>query len=177
MRSARLLAAAALATGTLAAAALASTPIPTSPEGSGSEPTAGGGSMYGQTFTARYAIAQLDIDFNQLQIYIFQKPVACNEVFFAAPPYVAVTVDTAGKPIIIGHPSLQNGVSFVQVDFHPAHHEKYYAIQPGASITFTKVDPSKNGIWHGKLSVKKQPFAGGTFAYSGTFAAHWCGKD
>jgi hypothetical protein len=177
MRSVRLLAAAALAAGTLVAAALAATPIPTSPEGSGSEPTAGGGSMLGQTFAARYAIAQLDISFNQLEVYVFQKPVACSEVFFASPPYVEVTVDTAGKPIIIGHPSLQNGIAFVQVDFHPAHSEKYYAIQPGASITFTKVDPTKHGIWHGRLSVTKQRSDGGTFAYSGTFAAHWCGKD
>jgi hypothetical protein len=177
MKTARLLAAAALATGMLAAAAFASTPIPTSPQGSGSEPTAGGGSMLGQNFTARYAIAQLDIDFNQLQIYVFQKPVACNDVFFAATPYVAVTVDTAAKPIIVGHPALQNGVSFVQVDFHPAQSSKFYSIQPGASITITKVDPSKNGIWHGRLSVKRQRLDGGTFAYSGTFAAHWCGKD
>ena len=168
MRPARLLAVAVLAAATLAAAALASTPIPTSAEGGGTEPTAGGGSMIGQTFTARYAIAQLDIDFSQLQIYVFEKPVACSDVFFAAPPFVAVTVDTAGKPIIVGRPSLQNGVSYVQVDFHPAHSEKYYAIQPGASITITKADPSKNGVWHGRLTVKRQRFEGKTFAYSGT---------
>ena len=54
---------------------------------------------------------------------------------------------------------------------------KYYAIQPGASVRFTRVDPAKSGIWHGKLSVKKQQDEGHTFVYDGTFAARWCGKD
>ncbi len=133
--------------------------------------------MPGKSFTAHYALAVLDVSFDQLEIYLFPKRVACNEVLLADPPYVKVTVDTQGAPLVIGHPSLQNGRAFVQVDFHPSTINKYFAIQPGASITFTRVDPGRNGTWHGTLTVKKQRFEGHVFSYSGTFAAPWCGKD
>ena len=133
--------------------------------------------MPGKSFSAHYAVALLDITFDQLEIYLLPKRVACNEVLFASPPFVQVTVDTQGAPLIIGHPSLQNGHAFVQVDFHPAGLSKYFAIQPGASITFTRADPARNGQWHGSLTVKRQTFEGHVFSYSGTFAAVWCGKD
>jgi hypothetical protein len=161
----------------LSPGALAKTPIPAKPDGIGSEPTAGGGVMPGGSFTARYALAVLDVSFDQLEIYVFPKRVGCHDVLFADPPYVKVTVDTQGSPLIVGHPSLQNGRAFIQVDFHPASINKYFAIQPGASITFTRVDPARNGKWHGTLTVKRQRFEGHVFSYSGTFAAVWCGKD
>lgn len=161
----------------LAPAALAKTPLPTKAEGSGNEPTAGGGVMPGKPFAAHYAIVQLDISFDQLEVFLFPKKVACNETAFALPPYVEVTVETQGAPILVGKPSLQNGSAFVQVDFHPAKSSKYYAIQPGASITFTHVDPKIGSMWHGSVTVKKQQFEKHTFSYNGTFAALWCGKD
>ena len=48
----------------LVPAARAKTPIPTKPEGTGSEPTAGGGVMPGKSFSAHYAVALLDISFD-----------------------------------------------------------------------------------------------------------------
>jgi hypothetical protein len=60
--------------------------------------------------------------------------------------------------MLVGSPSLQNGVAFVQVDFHPTASDKDFAIQPGASITFTRIDPYKSGVWHGRLTVKRQTF-------------------
>lgn len=177
VRTIRLLALLAVAAALLAPAAGAKTPIPTKAEGSGSEPTAGGGVMPGKPFTAHYAVALLDISFDQVEIYLFPKHVACSDVLFAKPPYVVVNVDTHGAPMLVGRPSLQNGVAFIQVDFHPATGNKYFAIQPGASVTFTRIDPAHNGMWHGSLTVKKQKFEGHTFSYSGTFAATWCGKD
>jgi len=177
MRTARLLVVLAVAAVVLTPAALAGTPLPTKQEGTGSEPTAGGGVMPGKTFSARYALAQLDTSFNEIEIYLFPTKVACNGIFFANPPYVEVTVDTDGSPLIIGHPSLQNGKAFVQVDFHPATIKQYFAIQPGASVTFTHVDPARNSEWHGSVTVKQQRFEGHVFSYSGTFAALWCGKD
>ena len=166
-----------VATSIASPAALAKTPVPTAPEGNGSEPTAGGGVMPGKAFSARFAVALLDISFDQIEVYLFPKRVACSDVLFANPPFVQVTVDTNGAPILIGHPSLANGQAFVQVDFHPSTVNKYFAIQPGASITFTRVDPTHNGVWHGSLTVKAQQFEGHQFSYSGTFAAVWCGKD
>ena len=177
MRPLRLFLMLAVATALLSPAASAKTPIPTKAEGSGSEPTAGGGVMPGKAFTARDAVALLDTSFDQVEIYIFPKHVACSDVLFTQPPYIDVTVDTHGSPLLIGRPSLQNGVAFVQVNFHPATGSKYFAIQPGASITFTHVDPARNGVWHGSLTVKRQHFEGHVFSYSGTFAARWCGKD
>lgn len=176
MRTVRLLVAL-VAAALLAPVAVAKTPLPAGPEGTGSEPTAGGGVMPGKSFSAHYAVAVLDISFDQLEIYFFPKRVACNGVLFANPPYVQVTVDTHGSPLIVGRPSASNGQAFVQVDFHPASINKYFAIQPGASITFTHVDPAHNSEWHGSLTVKRQRFEGLVFSYSGTFAAHWCGKD
>ena len=177
MRRARFLITIAAAALLLASAAFASTPLPTRAEGAGREPTAGGGVMPGGSFKAHYAIALLDISFNQIEVYLLPKRVACNAVLFVNPPYVQVTVDTHGSPLIVGRPSLQNGRAFVQVDFHPAGINKYFAIQPGASITFTHVSPARNSTWHGRLTVKRQHFEGHLFSYKGTFAAHWCGKD
>ena len=177
MRTFRLFAVLAVATAALAAPASAKTPIPTRAAGSGNEPTAGGGVMPGKPFAAGDADAVLDISFDQIEIYIFPKHVACSDVLYTQPPYVVVTIDTHGSPLLVGRPSLQNGVAYVQVDFHPAKVSKYFAIQPGASITLTHVDPARNGVWHGSLSVKRQRFDGHVFSYSGTFAARWCGKD
>jgi len=167
----------ALAAALPAAAARGKTPIPAKAEGSGSEPTSGGGTMAGESISPNFAVALLDITFDQLEVYLFPRKVACNDVAFAKTPFVDVIVDSQGAPVRIGSPSLQNGHAFVQVEFHPTKGSKYYAIQPGASITFTRADPAKNGVWHGKLAVKRQTFEGKVFAYNGTFAATWCGKN
>lgn len=177
MRKAPLLAALAAASVALAPVAHASTPLPTKQQGTGSEPTAGGGVMPGKSFSARYALAVLDISFDEIEIYLFPTKVACNGIAFADPPYVEVIVDTAGSPLIVGKPSLQNGKAFVQVEFHPSTIDKYFAIQPGASVTFTHVDPAPGSKWHGSVTVKRQRFEGHLFSYNGTFAARWCGKD
>ena len=173
----RLLLVLAVAAALLSPAANAKTPLPTKAQGSGNEPTAGGGVMPGKPFAAHYALAVLDISFDQIEVFLFPKKVACSDVNFATPPYVDVIVETQGAPMLVGKPSLQNGSAFVQVDFHPVKSSKYYAIQPGASITFTHLDPKINSLWHGSVTVKKQQFEGHTFSYRGTFAAVWCGKD
>jgi hypothetical protein len=165
------------ATALAAPVALAKTPIPTSAEGSGSEPTAGGGLFAGQSFKAGFADAVLDISFDQLEVFIFPKKVACSDIPFESPPYLEVTVDTDGTPIRVGSPSLANGKAFVQADFHPAKGGGDYAIQPGVSVIFTKVDPAHDSLWHGKLAVSDQHFQGHEFSYDGTFAATWCGKN
>jgi len=177
MRRVGLLVLLAVAAALLSSAAVAKTPLPLKQEGTGSEPTAGGGVMVGESFRARYAVALLDVSFDQLMVYLFPKRVSCPDVLFADPPFVAVTVDTNGAPLIVGRPSLQNGHAFVQVDFHPTAGTKYFAIQPGVSVTFTRADPAHNGLWHGSLTVKRQHFEGHVFSYAGTFAARWCGKD
>jgi hypothetical protein len=44
-------------------------------------------------------------------------------------------------------------------------------------LVFTRIDATKNHLWHGKLTVPTTHFEGKTFAFSGMFAARWCGKD
>ena len=177
MRRTRVFGLLAVAAALAASTAYASTPLPTRAQGNGNEPTAGGGVMPGGRFAAHYALAALDSSFDQIELFLFPKKVACSDVAFTSPPYVAVTVDTHGASMRVGRPSLQNGQAFVQADFHPAKSSKYYAIQPGASITFTHVDPKRNSVWHGRVTVEKQQFEGRTFSYNGTFAAPWCGRD
>jgi hypothetical protein len=177
VRKLGLLAALVVVAALLPASASAKTPLPKKPEGAGREPTAGGGVFAGAPFRARYALALLDISFDQVEIYVFPKRVPCSDALLANPPYLDVTVDTSGSPILIGRPSLQNGVAFIQANFHPATGNKYFAIQPGASITFTRVDTSRNGVWHGRITVRRQRLEGRLFSYKGTFAAHWCGRD
>jgi len=143
----------------------------------GREPTGGGGLIAGKSFSAHYAVALLDISFDQVEIYLLAKPVACSSIQFAPTPYVQVIVDSNGAPIVVGKPSVQNGQAFVQANFYPATGNKYYAIQPGVSMTITRADPTTNGVWHGDVTVSKQQSDGKTFSYRGTFAAHWCGKD
>ena len=169
---------AAVAAALVTPAAHAKTPLPTKAQGSGNEPTAGGGVMPGTPVVARYALVVLDISFDQIELYLFPKKVACNDVNFATPPFVDVIVETQGAPILIGKPSLQNGHAFVHAEFHPTTTgSKYFALQLGSLIAFTHVDPKIGSLWHGTLTVKKQTFEHHTFSYNGTFAAVWCGKD
>jgi NADH:ubiquinone oxidoreductase subunit 3 (subunit A) len=174
----RLLVLLAVAAALAAPAANAKTPLPTKAQGSGNESTAGGGVMPGKPFTAHYALVVLDVTFDQIELFLFPKKVACSDVNFATPPFVDVIVDSQGAPMLIGKPSLENGHAFVQVEFHPTTTgSKYFAIQLGATLTFTHVDPKHGSPWHGTLTVKKQTFERHTFSYDGTFAAVWCGKD
>ncbi|MGZ4355040.1 MAG: hypothetical protein ACXVZ4_16020, partial [Gaiellaceae bacterium] len=70
MSRAASLVAIAVAAAVLASGAGAKTPLPAKPQGSGNEPTAGGGVMPGAPFTARYALAVLDISFDQIEIFL-----------------------------------------------------------------------------------------------------------
>jgi NADH:ubiquinone oxidoreductase subunit 3 (subunit A) len=174
----RVLVLAAVAAALVVPAAHAKTKLPTKAQGSGNEPTAGGGVMPGKPFAAHYALVVLDISFDQIELFLFPKKVACSDVNFATPPFVDVIVETQGAPILIGKPSLQNGHAFVQAEFHPTTTgSKFFALQLGSLITFTHVDPKIGSVWHGTLTVKKQTFEHHTFSYDGTFAAVWCGKD
>ena len=58
--------------------------------------------MPGKSFSAHYAVALLDTSFDQIEIYLFPKRVACSDVAFANPPYVVVNVDTHGSPLLVG---------------------------------------------------------------------------
>jgi len=157
----------------LPAAAAAKTPYPPRAGGSGSEPTAGSGTGAGVSYKPRYALATYDGE--NYVLYLTQKPLACSNTLLAKPPYLTVTI-VAGSPLVTGAPTPNTGdQSFVQVDFFvgPVH---YYAIQPKVKLVLTRVDPARNGVWHGRLTVPLTHFEGKTFSFDGTFAARWCGR-
>lgn len=152
------------------------TPLPAKPQGSGGEPTAGGGTIGGKPFHAVSAIAQYDVPGGDIYLYIFSKPIssACQLVSYADAPYIWVWLHTQGTPPIIGSPWKSNGREFVQVNFVLQGH--YVAVQPGVHLVLTRIDPHPNGVWHGQLTVKAV-LNGKAYAYAGTFAARWCGKS
>jgi hypothetical protein len=151
------------------------TPLSAKPQGSGGEPTAGGGMIGGKPFHPVSAIAQYDVPGGDIYIYIFGKRIssACQVISYADAPYVWVWLHTEGTPPVIGSPWRSNGREFVQVNFVLQGH--YVAVQPGVRLVLTRIDPHRNGVWHGQLTVKAVE-QGKAYAYAGTFAARWCGK-
>src|SRR5262249_38064827 len=65
----------AICAGVALPAAWAKTPLPSKPQGSGTEPTAGGGTIAGKPFRAVSAIAQYDVPGGDIYIYVFAKRV------------------------------------------------------------------------------------------------------
>lgn len=165
-----------VAAAVLAAGAAAKTPLPAKPEGAGAEPTAGGGVMSGAPIRPRYAVIEYDALGNDLYLYLSPEPVACSGMLgYDRAPFVWVIVHTEGTPPRVGKPSLSNGRDIVQVNFTFKDH--YVSATPGVTLVFTRIDPKRSSVWHGRLTVKKLSYQGHPYSYSGTFAARWCGKS
>jgi hypothetical protein len=161
------------AAGLLVGSAAAKTPYPPKASGSGTETTGGSGLGAGVSFAPRFALATYDGE--HYVLYLTPKPVTCAKAVFTKPPYLTVTI-VGGAPLVVGKPTPNSGSSaFVQVDFFvgPTH---YYAVQPKVKLVLTRVDPRKNGVWHGRVTVPTTHFEGKSFSFAGTFAARWCGK-
>ena len=165
--------AAVIGVGVFAGAALANTPLPAKPQGTGAEPTAGGGVMKDVPIAARYAVMQVDSPGGDLNLYLSSKRLGCGIVGYNSAPFVWVIVHTQGSPPVVGKPSLSKGHDIVQVNFTFKDH--YVSATPGVRLVFTRIDPRKNGVWHGSLTVKKLMYQGHAYSYKGTFAARWCG--
>ena len=158
--------------GVIAGPAAAKTPYPPKASGSGSETTGGSGVGAGVSFTPRFALTTYDGE--HYVLYLTPKPVTCAKAVFTKPPYLTVTI-VGSTPLVVGKQTPNSGSSaFVQVDFFvgPTH---YYAVQPKVKLVLTRVDPRKNGVWHGRVTVPTTHFEGKSFSFSGTFAARWCG--
>src|SRR5262245_16954200 len=158
-----------------ATTAAAKPPLPTQPQGSGSERTSGAGTIAGAAFVARAALVEADSISGDVSVYLLGRPSGCRVISYADAPFVWVIVHTEGSPLVVGKPSLSNGRDQVQVNFTLKDH--YVAVQPGVQLVLTRVDPSKGGTWHGRLSVRKTTYKGKVYAFTGTFAARWCGTS
>ena len=163
--------------GLLGAAALAAgafaTPLPPKPRGSGAEPTAGSGVMRGVPVRPRYAIVESESSGGDLYLYLSPKRLNCGTVSYDQAPYVWVIVHTSAAPPV-GKPTTTKGEDIVQVNFTFKDH--YVSVTPGVTLVFTRIDPTKNGVWHGRLTVKTLMQQGHAYSYVGTFAARWCGS-
>lgn len=161
------------AAGLFVAAAAAKTPYPPKAGGSGTEATAGSVTGAGVSFTPKFALATYNG--SNYVLYLTQRPLACSDTVLAKPPYLTVTI-VSGSPLVVGSPTANSGSSsFVQVDFFVTRLH-YYAVQPKVRLVLTRVDPARTGVWHGSLTVPTTHFEGKTFAFTGTFAARWCGQ-
>ena len=167
----------ALAAAALAGPALAAkTPYPPPTGGTGAEPTAGSGTGAGVAFHPRYAIATYEPIGGHFVLYLTNAPLPCSQTYLAKPPYLTISIVTA-HPLVVGKPSLQRGESdFVQVDFFVST-THYYAVQPKVRLVLTRVGAAKGAEWHGTVSVPETHFEGKSFAFDGSFAARWCGKE
>jgi hypothetical protein len=55
--------------------------------------------------------------------------------------------------------------------------DHYVSPTPGVTLVFRRIDPRRNSVWHGRLTVKKLSYLWHAYSCSGTFAARWCGKS
>jgi hypothetical protein len=159
-----------------AGVAAAKTPFPPRTAGAGTERNAGRGSGAGVAFRLRYSIATYEPLGGNYIIYLTDKPVPCARTYLAKPPYLTLSIITAGSPLVVGTPSLQRpDADFVQADFYVST-THYYAVQPGVKLVLTHTDARQSALWHGRVTVPTTHFQGRTFSFSGTFAARWCGR-
>ena len=151
-------------------------PVSASNGRDGTEQTAGSGTGADVVFRPRYGIATYEPISGSYVIYLTDKPLPCTRTYLATPPYLTVSIVTAGSPLVVGAPSLQRpDANFVQTDFYVST-THYYAVQPGVKLVLTRIDAKPKALWHGRLTVPLTHFEGKTFSFAGTFSASWCGR-
>jgi hypothetical protein len=156
-------------------------PYPAQRQGSGREPTAGGGIFAGTRFVPRSALSDYEIGLSccpdktvgNVNVYVFERPgVTCRSLEAAkSNRFFSYTVETDGKKLPVA--SVTPTGFFQQASFNVV--GLTTGFQPGVTIVFTRIDTSAGGVWHGRIKVPRQPYNHKVFAFTGTFAAHWCG--
>jgi hypothetical protein len=167
--------AAVCAAAALAGPAGAATPFPSQRAGSGKEATGGAGVFAGSPYRAASAVVRWDGNLQALSLYLFQqKFVSCASWRSSATTGTLVQVQVARAPrrFVIGQPVAGAiGDFVVHQGSAPAH---IVPVFTGVSVTFTRVDTGKNGVWHGSVSIPATTVRAATYSYAGTFAAVWC---
>jgi hypothetical protein len=156
-------------------------PYPAQHQGSGHEPTAGSGVFAGTRFVPRSALADYEIGLaccpqgkvGNVNVYLFEQGgVSCRSLEAAkSKRFFSYSVETDGKTLPVGR-VIPAGL-FQQASFNVV--GLTTGFQPGVSIVFTRIDTSPKGVWHGRIKVPRQSFKHKRYAFTGTFAAHWCG--
>ena len=155
---------------------------PVQRQGSGREPTAGGGIFAGTAFVPDSALADYETGLSccpsttvgNVNVFLFERSgVTCRSLEAArSKRFVSYTVETDGRKLPVGR--VVPGSFFQQASFNVV--GLTTGFQPGVSIVFTRIDTSPDGVWHGRIKVPRQSFKHKTYAFTGSFAARWCGS-
>lgn len=157
-------------------------PYPAQHQGSGREPTEGSGVFAGTRFVPRSALADYEIGLSccpsksvgNVDVFLFERAgVTCRGLEAArSNRFFSYSVETDGKRLPVGR--VVAAGFFQQASFNVV--GLTTGFQPGVSIVFTRIDTSPNGVWHGRIKVPRQSFKHKTYAFTGSFAARWCGS-
>jgi hypothetical protein len=157
-------------------------PYPAQHQGAGRQPTAGTGVFAGTSFVPRSALADYEIGLSccpsrtvgDVNVFLFERSgVTCRSLEAAkSRRFFSYTVETDGKKLAVGRVIPDS--AFQQASFNIV--GLTTGFQPGVSIVFTRIDTSAHGVWHGQIKVPHQTYNHKTYAFTGTFAANWCGN-
>lgn len=167
-------------TAMFASAAASTTPFPSERQGNGTEPISGGAVFAGHAYRTRSAIVHWDRNLGSLDLYLFRKalgPVRCDAIATIAarqPELVQVGLER-GKPVRLAVGRPLSGV-VVQFIAQPGRGEPavLQVLRKHVQLVLTRVDTSRNGVWHGRLNARRALLGHKAYSYNGTFAAKWC---
>jgi hypothetical protein len=160
------------------AGSAAAVPFPLQREGNGNEPVAGAGVFAGTAFHPTTAFVRWDPHLQVLDLMVFgnhTSPRDCAAVARASansPRLVEVGLSHRAKRLPVGRPLPVTIAEFVGHAGGGA--PQVHAVQRGVRLVLTRVDTSRGGVWHGRLSVRSTRIAGKRYGYGGTFSARWC---
>jgi len=156
-------------------------PYPAQRQGSGREPTAGSCIFAGTRFVPGSALSDYEIGLSccpaktvgNVNVFLFERRgVTCRLLDVAkSKRFFSYTVETDGKKLPVARVT-PTGL-FQQASFNVV--GLTTGFQPGVSIVFTRIETSAGSVWHGRINVPRQTYNHKTYAFTGTFAAHWCG--
>jgi hypothetical protein len=156
-------------------------PYPAQHQGTGREQTLGSAVFAGTKFVPHSALVDYEIgksccpdkQVGDVDLYVFERAgVTCAKLEAArSARFFSYSIETDGKRLPVGHSPSSS--FFQQASFNII--GLTTGFQPGVSIVFTRIDTSRNGHWHGRITVPPNTYAGKHYAYNGTFNASWCG--
>jgi hypothetical protein len=162
----------------LTTAAIAAPPparFPQQRAGMGSETTAGSGLFAGDLYRARSAVIRWNGHIGSLDLYLFRRRVAGCAGFERAATepgkLLQIAVAREAVKLPVGTPVRRPLAEFITQRRTPP--PDVVLVRP-VVLVFTRVDTTKNALWHGRVTVKPRRVQGRVYSYAGTFAARWC---
>jgi hypothetical protein len=144
--------------------------------GSGTDPTTGGGTTGGRSFSPQSALVFADQE--GLEVAFYDHPWDCASVtqFYSQIGDYDVEVVISKNPAYASSLPVNKAISpeTVWFNYQSGPSASVSTGVPSSKLVLTRIDTRSGGVWHGILSVPSFTQDGKTFAYQGTFAARWC---